>query len=130
MLRLAAGASTHPNICISGQQFLGWLPVLAPLLAQWCHGVGANGNSDDLAAVNTSPVATFLCVCRARLPGYRSVLRLLNRSEAEASLEYLYNLANAVRELSPESYDKHLFALEELVKALDEKNRSSVPPLH
>ncbi|KAK7002336.1 gamma-glutamylcyclotransferase [Favolaschia claudopus] len=44
--------------------------------------------------------------------------------------EYLYNLANAVRELSPESYDKHLFALEELVKALDEKNRSSVPPLH
>ncbi|KAK7028667.1 gamma-glutamylcyclotransferase [Favolaschia claudopus] len=43
--------------------------------------------------------------------------------------EYLYNLANAVRELSPESYDKHLFALEELVKALDEKNRSSVPPL-
>ncbi|KAF7340556.1 Gamma-glutamylcyclotransferase [Mycena sanguinolenta] len=33
--------------------------------------------------------------------------------------EYLYNLANAVRKLSPESYDKHLFALEELVKALD-----------
>jgi hypothetical protein len=26
--------------------------------------------------------------------------------------EYLYNLASAVRELSPESYDKHLFALE------------------
>ncbi|KAJ7871729.1 ChaC-like protein [Mycena leptocephala] len=33
--------------------------------------------------------------------------------------EYLYNLASAVRELSPESYDKHLFALEALVKALD-----------
>ncbi|KAJ7328050.1 ChaC-like protein [Mycena albidolilacea] len=33
--------------------------------------------------------------------------------------EYLYNLANAVRELSPESYDKHLFALESLVKAMD-----------
>ncbi|KAF8178873.1 ChaC-like protein [Mycena galopus ATCC 62051] len=33
--------------------------------------------------------------------------------------EYLYNLANAVRELSPQSYDKHLFALEDLVKALD-----------
>ncbi|KAJ7835116.1 ChaC-like protein [Mycena olivaceomarginata] len=33
--------------------------------------------------------------------------------------EYLYNLANAVRELSPESYDKHLFALEGLVKAMD-----------
>ncbi|KAJ7635652.1 ChaC-like protein [Mycena polygramma] len=33
--------------------------------------------------------------------------------------EYLYNLAGAVRELSPDSYDKHLFALEDLVKALD-----------
>ncbi|KAJ7726606.1 ChaC-like protein [Mycena olivaceomarginata] len=33
--------------------------------------------------------------------------------------EYLYNIANAVRELSPESYDKHLFALEGLVKAMD-----------
>ncbi|KAF8187591.1 ChaC-like protein [Mycena galopus ATCC 62051] len=33
--------------------------------------------------------------------------------------EYLYNLANAVRELSPQSYDKHLFALEDLVKALE-----------
>ncbi|KAF7349040.1 Gamma-glutamylcyclotransferase [Mycena venus] len=41
--------------------------------------------------------------------------------------EYLYNLANAVRELSPESYDKHLFALEELVKALDGKSGISVP---
>ncbi|KAJ6452456.1 ChaC-like protein [Mycena sanguinolenta] len=37
--------------------------------------------------------------------------------------EYLYNLADAVRKLSPESYDKHLFALEELVKALDHESR-------
>ncbi|KAJ6460081.1 ChaC-like protein [Mycena vitilis] len=36
--------------------------------------------------------------------------------------EYLYNLADAVRELSPASYDKHLFALEDLVKALDSQS--------
>ncbi|KAJ6606946.1 ChaC-like protein [Mycena sp. CBHHK59/15] len=33
--------------------------------------------------------------------------------------EYLYKLADAVRELSPDSYDSHLFALENLVKGLD-----------
>ncbi|KAJ7251993.1 ChaC-like protein [Mycena rebaudengoi] len=33
--------------------------------------------------------------------------------------EYLYSLADAVRRLSPDSYDSHLFALEGLVKALD-----------
>ncbi|KAG2024092.1 hypothetical protein CC2G_001681 [Coprinopsis cinerea AmutBmut pab1-1] len=33
--------------------------------------------------------------------------------------EYLYRLADAVRELSPSSYDSHLFALEDLVKKLD-----------
>ncbi|KAJ7649299.1 ChaC-like protein [Mycena rosella] len=33
--------------------------------------------------------------------------------------EYLYSLADAVRELSPASHDAHLFALEALVKGLD-----------
>ncbi|KAF5346047.1 hypothetical protein D9756_010840 [Leucocoprinus leucothites] len=33
--------------------------------------------------------------------------------------EYLFKLANSVRELSPDSYDSHLFALEDMVKALD-----------
>ncbi|KAJ3566705.1 hypothetical protein NP233_g6829 [Leucocoprinus birnbaumii] len=33
--------------------------------------------------------------------------------------EYLYKLADSVRELSPNSYDSHLFALEEMVQALD-----------
>lgn len=33
--------------------------------------------------------------------------------------DYLYDLAAAVRELAPESYDSHLFALEERLRALD-----------
>ncbi|KAJ7082599.1 ChaC-like protein [Mycena epipterygia] len=33
--------------------------------------------------------------------------------------EYLYKLADAVRQLSPDSHDSHLFALEDMVKALD-----------
>ncbi|KAJ7080974.1 ChaC-like protein [Mycena belliarum] len=33
--------------------------------------------------------------------------------------EYLYKLAEAVRQLSPDSYDSHLFALEAMVKTLD-----------
>ncbi|KAF5347561.1 hypothetical protein D9756_010636 [Leucocoprinus leucothites] len=33
--------------------------------------------------------------------------------------EYLFKLADSVRELSPDSYDSHLFALEDMVKALD-----------
>ncbi|KAK0448444.1 ChaC-like protein [Desarmillaria tabescens] len=33
--------------------------------------------------------------------------------------DYLYNLASAVRELSPASHDSHLFALEEIVRSLD-----------
>ncbi|KAH6903408.1 ChaC-like protein [Coprinopsis sp. MPI-PUGE-AT-0042] len=35
--------------------------------------------------------------------------------------EYLFHLADAVRELSPKSYDSHLFALEALVKNLDQE---------
>ncbi|THH10573.1 hypothetical protein EW145_g1226 [Phellinidium pouzarii] len=39
---------------------------------------------------------------------------------------YLYELANAVRKLAPESFDSHLFALEKRVKELEEEtlNRS------
>ncbi|TFK23729.1 ChaC-like protein [Coprinopsis marcescibilis] len=33
--------------------------------------------------------------------------------------EYLYKLAEAVRELSPNSFDSHLFTLEDMVKRLD-----------
>ncbi|KAF5376855.1 hypothetical protein D9615_007288 [Tricholomella constricta] len=33
--------------------------------------------------------------------------------------DYLYNLVNAVRDLSPSSYDSHLYALEAKVRALD-----------
>nr|GAT46873.1 predicted protein [Mycena chlorophos] len=33
--------------------------------------------------------------------------------------EYLYDLADAVRHLSPDSVDRHLFTLEEMVKKLD-----------
>ncbi|KAJ8594390.1 ChaC-like protein [Rhizopogon salebrosus TDB-379] len=36
-----------------------------------------------------------------------------------ANKEYLYCLANAVRELAPTSYDSHLFALEERLLKLD-----------
>ncbi|GLB36826.1 putative catalyzes the cleavage of glutathione into 5-oxo-L- proline and a Cys-Gly dipeptide [Lyophyllum shimeji] len=36
--------------------------------------------------------------------------------------DYLYHLAAAVRELCPSSYDSHLFALEERVRALDEEH--------
>ncbi|KAF4566528.1 hypothetical protein EYR36_011959 [Pleurotus pulmonarius] len=36
--------------------------------------------------------------------------------------EYLYRLADAVRGLSPDSYDSHLYALEKRVKELDENN--------
>ncbi|KIJ45049.1 hypothetical protein M422DRAFT_29905 [Sphaerobolus stellatus SS14] len=33
--------------------------------------------------------------------------------------DYLYNLADAVRKLAPESYDSHLYALEERLRGLD-----------
>jgi len=33
--------------------------------------------------------------------------------------EYLYNLATSIRHLAPESFDSHLFALEDKVRALD-----------
>ncbi|KAF9491623.1 ChaC-like protein [Pleurotus eryngii] len=36
--------------------------------------------------------------------------------------EYLYRLADAVRGLSPDSYDSHLYALEKRVKELDGNN--------
>ncbi|RDB27398.1 Glutathione-specific gamma-glutamylcyclotransferase [Hypsizygus marmoreus] len=36
--------------------------------------------------------------------------------------EYLYNLVAAVRDLSPNSYDSHLYALEAHVRALDAAN--------
>ncbi|KAJ7764311.1 ChaC-like protein [Mycena metata] len=39
--------------------------------------------------------------------------------------EYLFKLAAAVRELSPDSHDKHLAALESLVKAMDEGTETS-----
>ncbi|KAF7325940.1 Gamma-glutamylcyclotransferase [Mycena kentingensis (nom. inval.)] len=39
--------------------------------------------------------------------------------------EYLFNLADAVRQLSPSSVDKHLFALEEMVRQLDEGHDAS-----
>lgn len=39
--------------------------------------------------------------------------------------EYLYRLADAVRELSPSSHDSHLFALEEKVKALERGESAS-----
>ncbi|KAF5320298.1 hypothetical protein D9611_011376 [Ephemerocybe angulata] len=40
--------------------------------------------------------------------------------------EYLYKLADSVRELSPDSFDSHLFALEELVKKYDEEEKLSL----
>ncbi|KAJ7735550.1 ChaC-like protein [Mycena maculata] len=43
----------------------------------------------------------------------------VSRGPSGPNKEYLYKLADAVRTLSPDSYDKHLFALEELVRALD-----------
>ncbi|KAK0475260.1 ChaC-like protein [Armillaria novae-zelandiae] len=33
--------------------------------------------------------------------------------------DYLYNLVSAVRQLSPDSHDSHLFALEKIVRSLD-----------
>ncbi|KAJ7477334.1 ChaC-like protein [Mycena latifolia] len=39
--------------------------------------------------------------------------------------EYLYKLAEAVRQLSPDSYDSHLFALEGMVRALDAASEDS-----
>ncbi|KAF8234824.1 ChaC-like protein [Tricholoma matsutake] len=36
--------------------------------------------------------------------------------------DYLYNLATAVRNLSPNSYDSHLYALEAAVRGLDSRN--------
>ncbi|KAF7318921.1 Gamma-glutamylcyclotransferase [Mycena chlorophos] len=40
--------------------------------------------------------------------------------------EYLYHLADAVRHLSPDSVDRHLFTLEEMVKKLDGSDTSPV----
>ncbi|KAI5118661.1 hypothetical protein M0805_001034 [Coniferiporia weirii] len=37
------------------------------------------------------------------------------------NMDYLYELANSVRELAPESFDSHLFALEKRVKELEEE---------
>ncbi|KAF9463169.1 ChaC-like protein [Collybia nuda] len=39
--------------------------------------------------------------------------------------DYLYNLAAAIHNLSPSSYDSHLYALEAKVRALDDKNGTS-----
>ncbi|KIM47334.1 hypothetical protein M413DRAFT_440776 [Hebeloma cylindrosporum] len=36
--------------------------------------------------------------------------------------DYLFKLADAIRELSPNSYDSHLFALEAIVRELDRQN--------
>ncbi|CAA7266426.1 unnamed protein product [Cyclocybe aegerita] len=38
--------------------------------------------------------------------------------------DYLFKLAESVRELSPDSYDSHLFALEEHVKKLEQEHSS------
>ncbi|KAG5730230.1 Cation transport regulator-like protein [Termitomyces sp. T112] len=38
--------------------------------------------------------------------------------------DYLYNLVQAIRELSPNSHDSHLYALEARVRALDVRHRT------
>jgi cation transport protein ChaC len=40
--------------------------------------------------------------------------------------DYLYELSKAIKKLAPESHDEHLAALEERIRALDEKTKEGV----
>lgn len=71
----------------------------------FCY-VGRNDNPSFLGSEPTEALAERI---------WRSV------GPSGPNKDYLYHLAEAVRELAPESYDSHLFALEARCKELDQE---------
>ncbi|KAK3926919.1 Putative glutathione-specific gamma-glutamylcyclotransferase 2 [Frankliniella fusca] len=97
----------------------------------------ANNNStnfqkNDLQTDSEGPFDLVIYVGLDTNPWYVGPLsiedmacRIVNaRGPSGANREYLYNLANAMRDIAPEEEDEHLFSLEAAVKELECSHQS------